>query len=143
MTVAFADQDIEGLLSNWFAKQQTKSIETIENAIMSEKEIQMQRLKEELQIEMNDAKKQMDQFTEMEKKRRIHDLKAHTNELIKNIKVDNSKEKEAVINELNKIVNDAIDKMDAISAAKMGKTESSTEAPTVQNDQKIANAGEN
>jgi very-short-patch-repair endonuclease len=114
ITVAFADQDIHGLLSDWFAKQQTTSIETIEKAIMSEKEIQMQRLKEELQIEMNDAEKQLEQFTEEETKQRVNDLKAHTDELIKNISIDQTEEKEAIIIELDEILNESIKKMDDI-----------------------------
>ncbi|WML41462.1 hypothetical protein RCG19_07380 [Neobacillus sp. OS1-2] len=121
ITVAFADQDIEGSLGNWFANQQAKSIETIEKAIMSEKEIQLQRLKEELQLEMTNAKQQMDQFTEKEKKQRIKDLKAHTDELIKNLKVDHSSEKAAVINQLNTIQNEAIEKMDTIAKADKGE----------------------
>lgn len=114
ITIAFADQDIHGLLSDWFAKQQTTSIETIEKAIMSEKEIQMQRLKEELQIEINDAKKQLEQFTEEETEQRVNDLKAHTDQLIENISIDHSEEKEAIINELDEILNESIKKMDDI-----------------------------
>jgi hypothetical protein len=118
ISVAFANQDIESLLVNWFAKQKTESVETIEKSIMSEKEVQMQRLKEELQIEIRDAKQQLDQFTEEEKEKRIIALKTHTDDLIKNIKIDDSAEREAVINELNKIENDAIDKMNEVSKSK-------------------------
>jgi len=145
ISVAFADQDIQGLLTNWFAKQQTHSIETIEHAVMSEKEIQMQRLKEELQVEMDDAKKQLDQFTDQEKQKRVNDLKTHTDELIKNLKIDNSKEKAAIIDQLDKITNDAIKKMDNVSKTKKSAEEPVKEALTDTNntEQNSVNAGEN
>lgn len=118
ISVVFADQDIEGILTNWFNNQKTKSIETIENAIMSEKEIQMQRLKEELQIEMKNAEKELEQYTEQEKEQRINSLKLHTDKLIKGIKIDNTKEKEKIIEKLNIISQDAIDKMEKVSEDK-------------------------
>jgi hypothetical protein len=133
ITIAFADQDIHGLLGNWFAKQQTKSVETIEKAILSEKELQMQRLKEELQIEMNDAEQQLFQFTEKEKQQRIKNLKHYTDKLIKNLKIDNTEEEAAIINELDTIYNEAIQRMDSIGKPqqheKTSATETSTENP--------------
>jgi hypothetical protein len=133
ITIAFADQDIQGLLSNWFAKQQTKSVETIEKAILSEKELQMQRLKEELQIEMNDAEQQLFQFTEKEKQQRIKNLKHYTDKLIKGLKIDNTEEEEAIKNELETIFNEAIQRMDSIGKSQQpeetSENENSTENP--------------
>jgi hypothetical protein len=111
-SVAFADQDIQGMLSSWFNKQKTEAIVTIEQAISSEKEIQMQRLKDELRLEIQNAEKELNKFTEMEKEQRILALKSHTDELINNLQIDNSKEKEIIVSKLNKIMQDAFDKME-------------------------------
>ena len=132
INVAFADQDIEAMLLNWFDKQKNQSIEKIESAIMSEKELQMQRLKEELQIEIAKAEKELNQFTDKEKKARQQELKKYTNQLIKDFDVDDKAEKERINAELNAIVEKARSEMDNIndSSTKASTASETLETPT-------------
>lgn len=121
--VAFADQDIETMLINWFNKQKNNSIELIEAAIMSEKETQMQRLKKELQVEIKSAEQQLNYFTEEEKEKRVNALRVHTDELIKNLEISNSEEEAKVINALNKITDKAVEDLEKeVAKKKWNKT---------------------
>lgn len=121
--VAFADQDIETMLINWFNKQKNNSIELIEAAIMSEKETQMHRLKKELQVEIDNAEQQLNEFTEEEKEKRVNGLRIYTDELVKNLDIDNSKDKARVIEALNKITDKAVEDLEKeVSKKKWNKT---------------------
>lgn len=112
INVAFADQDIEAMLINWFNKQKTNSIESIEQAVMTEKETQLKRLKEELQLEIKEAEQELNAFTEAEKEKRVKNLQIYTDELIKNYKIDNFEEKSNITSELDLILQQAKEKMD-------------------------------
>lgn len=112
--MAFADQDIQSLLSNWFNQKGQESIQTIEDAIMTEKEQQKVRLKEELQSELKNSAQLMDQFTEEEKQKRIQALQEYADQLIKNMKLDNNKEKQKISDEMDKIIQKAINELDKI-----------------------------
>ncbi|WP_409270403.1 hypothetical protein V1499_13360 [Neobacillus sp. SCS-31] len=112
--VAFADQDISGLLSNWFNKKQQESISTIESAISAEKEAQKLRLKEELQSELANASERLTQFAEEEKQKRIQALTVYADQLIAGMKIDNSLEEKRIIAEMDKEIEKAIKAMDKI-----------------------------
>lgn len=130
--VAFADQDISSLLTNWFSKKGTESVSTIEKAIMTEKEQQKQRLKEELQLEIDKSSKQLQQFTEDEKEKRIQGLRDYADQLAANINVDNSKEKQKVIDEMDSIIQKAINELDKVDR---NKKDSSTNVDPKTGDQ--------
>ncbi|WP_059173493.1 hypothetical protein [Bacillus sp. FJAT-27445] len=112
--VAFADQDISGLLSSWFNKKGQESIVSIESAIAAEKETQKLRLKEELQSELLNASERLNRFTEEEKQNRIQALRDYANQLIAGMKVDNSEEEKRIASDLDKEIDKAIKAMDKI-----------------------------
>ncbi|MEH7439307.1 hypothetical protein V7182_17680 [Neobacillus drentensis] len=112
--IAFADQDIHSLLSNWFNQKGQESIRTIETAIMTEKEQQKVRLKEELQSELTNSAQLMDQFTEEEKQKRIQALQEYADQLIENMKLDNDKEKQRIVAEMDQVIQKAIKELDKI-----------------------------
>src|SRR5690625_4346780 len=60
MSVAFAEQDIEALLTNWFVKNQEEAIEGLEKSVQDEQEEQTKRLKEALQIEVKEAEEELE-----------------------------------------------------------------------------------
>ena len=104
VTTVNADQDISSLLTNWFNGKQTESIQEIDNAITAEKELLKVELKEALKAEMQSAEHELDTFTVDEKNARIASLNKYAEELIAKINIDNTKEKEKVTDELNKII---------------------------------------
>ena len=114
VTTANADQDISSLLTNWFHGKQTESIQEIDKAITAEKELLKVELKQALKKEMQAAEDELDNFTEAEKNARIASLNKYAEELIAKINIDNTKEKEKVTDELNKIIAHAIKKMDGV-----------------------------
>lgn len=124
MGVAFADSDINGLLTNWFSKKGTESISSIEQAVMTEKDKQKERLKQELQIELQKSQEQLSSFTEEEKEKRIQEIRDYADQLIANIKIDNSGKKQGIINQFNTIVEQAKASMDQLAAKHQGKDDS-------------------
>ncbi|MGE8203440.1 hypothetical protein ACQKP0_02670 [Heyndrickxia sp. NPDC080065] len=112
--VVFADQDIPTLLNNWFNKKGTESISVIEQAISTEKETQKERLKEELQKELKRSQKELEKFTDQEKKDRIKELREYTNQLIANLHIDNQKEEKSIKEQLKSIMNAAISEMEKV-----------------------------
>lgn len=112
--VAFADSDINGLMTNWFNKKSNESIDSIEQAIMTEKETQKQRLKEELQRELVSSQKKLDEFTEEEKNKRVEAIKDYADKLIADMQIDNSNQELEVQKQLDSIVENSMDEMEEL-----------------------------
>lgn len=130
VTTVNADQDVSSLLTNWFNGKQRQSIQEIDIAITVEKEKLKLELKEALRAEMQGAEDELNNFTEAEKKERIASLNKYADELAAKINIDNTKEREKVTKELNKIIEQAIKKMDAVKISpSTPKTKSKPEKP--------------
>lgn len=113
--VAFADQDVNALLTNWFNKKGQESISSIEKAIMTEKEQQKARLKEELQLEMSNSAKLLEQYTEEEKNKRVLALRQYADQLLEEMKLENNKEeKQRIAAEMDKEIQKAIKQLEKI-----------------------------
>ncbi len=114
VTTTNADSDISSLLTNWFNGKQSESIQDIDKAIMAEKEKLKLELKEALKTEMQEAEAELDNFTEAEKNDRIASLNKYAEELAAKINIDNTEEKDKVTKELNKIIEQALKRMDGV-----------------------------
>ncbi|WP_066315914.1 hypothetical protein [Bacillus sp. FJAT-29814] len=113
--VAFADQDVNALLTNWFNKKGKESISSIEKAIMTEKEQQKARLKEELELEMSNSAKLLEQYTEEEKNKRVLALRQYADQLLEEMKLENNKEeKQRIAAEMDKEIQKAIKQLEKI-----------------------------
>ncbi|MBB2482254.1 hypothetical protein H5P36_18935 [Bacillus sp. APMAM] len=114
--VAFADSDIIGLLTNWFKQERNESITSIEQAIMSEKDVQKQRLKEELQLEIQASQKKLSDFTEAEKSKRVQEIRDYADRLVANLKIDNTAKEQQIQQQLNAIMEKATLEMDKVGS---------------------------
>jgi len=101
MNNAFAGQDAGSSLINWFGAKRTASEQEISGAITAEKN----RLMDELRISMRQVKQSAEEelvkFTSDEKQKRTKALQEYAAELKANMEIDLTKEKEAIIAELD------------------------------------------
>src|SRR5699024_9218313 len=88
LNIAFAEHDLRTLLANWCQTKQTDSIQEIEKAIKTEQKVQTERLKEQLQVEIEQANKRLQQFTETEKELRVEEIRNYADDLITSIEID-------------------------------------------------------
>lgn len=116
LNIAFANQDIQSMLTNWFDNQKTNSIELIESAVTTEKEKQLQRVKKQVEKEVSNAERELKQFTNKEKKQRVKTIKKYANELIKGMETDTSEDQTEITNELDSIVEKAINQMNNVKS---------------------------
>jgi hypothetical protein len=148
MSVTFADQDVTAKLTSWFEKKKNESLSQIEQAIMDERESQKERLRIELTKVINQADSELDQYTEKEKEKRVQAIRNHADSLINDLTIDNSKNREKITNELNIIIENAIEEMNKVGKSvaepqptavddKKGK-ESSSDVPVKDTDGKAA-----
>lgn len=107
LTVSFANEDLNVVLNKWFDEKRMNAIVHIKEGISTEKDTQKIRLQEELKKEMAIAENELDQFTEAEKRRRIQNLRAHTDQLISQIDIDNSSVEQQLVDQLNTIYAEA------------------------------------
>lgn len=114
MNSAFANQDIGSLLTSWFDKKKNESITRIEDTIVTEQEKQTSRLKEELQVKLNDSEQKLKEFTDTEIEARLLELKRYTDELIQQTEFATEAKKEEFILQLHTIVELAKQQMDEI-----------------------------
>lgn len=107
LTVSFANEDLNVVLNKWFDEKRMNAIVHIKEGISTEKDTQKIRLQEEIKKEMAIAESELDQFTEAEKRRRIQNLRAHTDQLISQIDIDNSSAEQQLVDQLNTIYAEA------------------------------------
>lgn len=93
---AFADQDIQSRLTDWFDKRKSESISEMDVAITAEKKRLMNQLRVELQLETQRAQVQLAQHTAGETAQSIKELQKYAAELAAGIHVSNDAEKAAV-----------------------------------------------
>jgi hypothetical protein len=125
--VALANQDISSLLTSWFNTKTEESITQIDNAISTEKASSMEKLEAALSTEMQQTEKEIVQFTEAEKARRVEELKRYTNQLIATIDVSSEGERAKIAEKLNAITQQAIKQMDNVSHTNNNKPVETTE----------------
>jgi maltooligosyltrehalose synthase len=146
VNAVFADQDIESLLTNWFDEQKSESISQIDAAIMDEKEVLKERLREELQTEMDEAEKELHQFTENKKQEKIKALRQHASKIISEMEIDHLDEEERINTEIASIVEEAVSKINLVkdesSPLPISQTEKDKEVSTSQGDNSTSTEGE-
>lgn len=104
---AFADQDIQSRLTDWFENRKNESINEMDKAITSEKNRLMDQLRLELQLEMQRAQAQLARHTAAETAQSIKELEKYAAELASGIHVSNEAEKEAVSSSIDTALEDA------------------------------------
>lgn len=107
LTVSFANEDLNAVLTKWFDEKRMNAIVHIKEAVSTEKDAQKVRLKEELKKEMAIAESELNQFTDAEKSRRIQNLREYTDQLIGQINIDNASAEQQLVNQLNSIYAEA------------------------------------
>lgn len=115
LTVVIADTSISGVLSVWLSNKTEESIQAIDTEIQNEQAKQTERLKAELQANMNQLEKEMDVFVETEKQKRLTAIEKYADELLTEIPVDGLDGKTEIEKELDRIYQEAIEEMNAIS----------------------------
>ncbi|SET08820.1 hypothetical protein SAMN05216389_105119 [Oceanobacillus limi] len=113
--VVVAKQDIQSLLNNWFNQQKTESITEIEQAITDEQGKQTERLRKEIQFEIERVRNEINEFTMKEKEKRVLALQSYADKLIANFEPSEPGDKKAIESQLDQIMLEAQRKMDHVS----------------------------
>ncbi|TQR21676.1 hypothetical protein [Psychrobacillus vulpis] len=114
--IALADQDIQSLMTSWFYNKKQESIEEIDTAIALEKAVLMGQLKDQLQVEKQNAEANLEQFTQNEKANKIEALRDYADQLKLEMKIDNSEQEAAILANLDAIIEQAKAQMDGQAA---------------------------
>ncbi|SIT71437.1 superantigen-like protein SSL4 [Edaphobacillus lindanitolerans] len=108
-----AGQDAGVMLENWFNGKRSESVSEIDSAITAEKERLMGELRQKLNESVGSAAKELDDFTESEKQRRVRALNDYAASLIAGIGNGRGDwDKETYLAEVDKAVNKAIQEID-------------------------------
>ncbi|WP_404348800.1 hypothetical protein LG311_00905 [Sutcliffiella horikoshii] len=108
----FANQDIQSLLTGWFNKERDISISHLEKEISSEKEKQMGILKEEVAQKLDQADKELGEFTDNEIEVTKAALEQYTVELIETTEFTSDKKKRDFSQEVDKILKETMIKLE-------------------------------
>ncbi|QTD40819.1 hypothetical protein [Sporosarcina sp. Te-1] len=111
MNKVWANQDIQSLLTNWFQGKKTESIQQIETAIHSEKELLMDELRAALQEEMRKAEEELTRYTEEETAKRVQELQNYAADLMANIQIDTTARKAEISADLDAALAQAMEQL--------------------------------
>jgi hypothetical protein len=112
VSIAFAKQDVHSLLTNWFTSKRGTAVEEIKGAIENERDIQIGRIQEQLQKEIQQASQYIESFTLAEKEMRTSNLRSYADELINSMIIDKSAGENSIQMELDSIYQEAIREME-------------------------------
>ncbi|TYS54590.1 hypothetical protein FZC74_19630 [Sutcliffiella horikoshii] len=112
VSTGFANQDLQFLLTGWFNKERDISISHLEKEISSEKKKQMGILKEEVAQKLNQADKELGEFTDNEIEVTKAALEQYTLELIESTEFNSEKKKRDFSQEVDKILNETMVKLE-------------------------------
>ncbi|WP_143059339.1 hypothetical protein [Bhargavaea ginsengi] len=144
---ASAGQDAGAMLENWFNGKRSQSVNEIDQAIETEKNRLMGELRTELNQSIGGAAKEIENFTDAEKARRIQALRDYANTLMAGIGQDGADwDKHAYLNDVEKAIQQATHHIDiAADKAKKNaeknkpkKEKAATEPTSTQPDQQPA-----
>ena len=108
-----AGQDAGAMLENWFNGKRSESVSEIDSAISAEKERLMGELRQKLNESVGSAAKELDDFTESEKQRRVRALNDYAASLMAGIGNGASDwDKASYLADVHKAVDKAIQEID-------------------------------
>lgn len=120
---AFASSGIQTLLTNWFEGEKQESIRSLEMEITKEKEAQMAILKKEIAATLAKANQELADFTAQEAEKSKEELNAYTNTLLQTMEVDMEGQQEQFLLELERIMEEAYEKLEQARAESIINTE--------------------
>ncbi|SHG16642.1 hypothetical protein [Ornithinibacillus halophilus] len=135
--MAFANEDIQSLLTNWFTDQREVAIESIESAIMTEKDQQKVALQSYIKEAIQSSEKEIKQFTEEEKKRRVQEIKSHAQTLMNNFEVNNKEEKSQIQSEFDAILKRAMEDLNEVEVETAPETNEDKDNVEETNEEEI------
>lgn len=111
-----AGNDIGAMMKNWFAKEQSQSVEEVYSAISAEKDLLLAELQQTIDEEKQRAIQELEQFKQQEIANRISSLRSYAANLAEGITIDTSAEKASIIAELDAIFANAMSQMSGTSS---------------------------
>lgn len=120
---AFANTNIQTLLTSWFEGKKDDSITSLEEAISKEKDIQMERLKAEIARQLSAANKELEEYTAVEAEKRKLELRQYTEELINSFELDQEEQQHIYLQEVEQIMMETYEKLEEVKRKTLHKTE--------------------
>lgn len=136
-----ADGKISSILNDWFSKQETEAIDEMDASISKVQKEQTERLKTTLQEVLDQQKQELAHFLNAEKQNRAEALVAYADELIEEFKLEQSKEQELDVTELDAIMKDAVEKMDAAVENAKNQGDEDSESDADEENKTVEDAG--
>lgn len=113
-TIAFADADISGLLTNWYNKKAETAKAVVEQSVNKELETQKVRIREELEAKMKASSEELDKYVNAEKESRTKAIRDYADKLINEAKFSNEEHEKEISGKLNEIESNAKGAMDEV-----------------------------
>ncbi|KMJ56825.1 hypothetical protein AB685_20100 [Bacillus sp. LL01] len=123
LKTTFASSNIQALLTNWFEGQKQESINSLEEVIVNEKEVQMAILKQEIAVKLSNADKELADFSSQEAEKRKAELRSYTEELIRSVEFDIEGQQEQFMLEVERIMEETYLKLAEARQEAMEKKE--------------------
>ncbi|CAI6058795.1 hypothetical protein [Cohnella sp. JJ-181] len=137
--MAYADADIAGTLSSWFGKKTEIAMQSLEQSVSSETDKQKARLKEELKLRLEASSRELDSYTEAQKKLYAQAIEQYADSLIAGMSIDNAQDREQIERKLLAIADSAKAAMNAL-AESYAPPAASYETPSTPSASSVADA---
>lgn len=113
--IAYADVDTRAALQAWFNKKTSMVMADLEQSVQSETDKQKALLKDQLQLRLETSSRQLDEYTEDQKRRHAEAIEQHANALIANLTFNNEQDRQQIQAKLEAITVSAMAAMDGLA----------------------------
>ncbi|GFZ81477.1 hypothetical protein GCM10008018_29010 [Paenibacillus marchantiophytorum] len=115
--VSYADIDLAGTMASWFNKKTEQVIQNLDQSMKSETDVQKELLKKELQVRLEASARNLESFTEEQKKIHVQALAQYTQALLAQTNVRTEQDRQQITDKLQLILDSAKSAMDTLAGS--------------------------
>lgn len=114
VSATFAENNIYGLLSQWYKKKATEAEAEIQEEVEEELAIQKLRLQSEIQLQMEESSKNLDDFKNNKIEEYRSNIVDYADRLVANLEIPDEEDRDQIEGKLNEILNSAQEAMEQL-----------------------------
>ncbi|MDR6554224.1 hypothetical protein [Paenibacillus qinlingensis] len=112
--ISYADTDLAGSMTSWFTKKTGQVMQNLDASITSETETQKELLKKELQLRLEASSRNLEAFTEEQKRLHSAALGQYAQNLLAKVNIRSEQDRAQIVRKLQAIQDSAQAGMDAL-----------------------------
>lgn len=115
--ISYADTDLAGAMTSWFAKKTGQVMQSLDISMQTEIQAQKELLKKELQQRLENASLSLEAYADEQKKMRLETLSQYAQNLLTEMDIHSGQDREQLVRKLEEIITSAQSAMEDLKTS--------------------------